>query len=550
MQKGDQQLGTPQVPYKNTQATIEALTGIAEGAIAYATDTDKLGTYDGAAWTWITSGGVTSVNGQTGVVTLDQDDVGDGSTYKQYSATDKTKLSGIETGADVTDIGNVGAALNGASADTPLDADTFNFWDAVDAVLKKITWANVKATLKTYFDTLYAAISHTHTHASTTGQTVNDHHNEDHTHGGTPTQQLTQANTHQSPDTDAGTTSLHHTLGTGANQSAAGNHNHSGVYEPADSDLTAIAGLAPSNDDIIQRKAGAWTNRTLSQLSTDMTELTQDVVGDMVTGNTETGISVTYDDTAGKLNFDAQTAGDARYALIAKGVTNGDSHDHNGGDGAAITDANLSTSDITTNDVSTSKHGFTPKAPNDTTKFLRGDAAWAVPSQYMELISDTTLGADGTFDLTSIPATYKHLQLYFTLRTDRAAAADKIKLVVNNDTGNNYETTLFYWYHSNTYGTEIASAVAYAYIAYVPGNTALASSFSGGVIILADYANTSYKKFIQARSGMVQSTAIHPEIYDSSMMWLSTSAISRLTITPNLGTNFKTGSRVTLYGIK
>jgi hypothetical protein len=43
-----------------------------------------------------------------------------------------------------------------------------------------------------------------------------------------------------------------------------------------------------------------------------------------------------------------------------------------------ITDANLSTSDITTNDVTTSKHGFVPKAPNDTTKFLRGDGTWAV----------------------------------------------------------------------------------------------------------------------------------------------------------------------------
>ena len=45
-----------------------------------------------------------------------------------------------------------------------------------------------------------------------------------------------------------------------------------------------------------------------------------------------------------------------------------------------VTDANLSTSDITTNDVSTAKHGFAPKAPNDTAKFLRGDGTWAVPS--------------------------------------------------------------------------------------------------------------------------------------------------------------------------
>jgi len=45
-----------------------------------------------------------------------------------------------------------------------------------------------------------------------------------------------------------------------------------------------------------------------------------------------------------------------------------------------VTDANLTTTDITTNDVSTSKHGFAPKAPNDTTKFLRGDGTWAVPA--------------------------------------------------------------------------------------------------------------------------------------------------------------------------
>jgi hypothetical protein len=37
---------------------------------------------------------------------------------------------------------------------------------------------------------------------------------------------LTQANSHASPDTDSASSALHHTLGTGANQAAAGNHAH------------------------------------------------------------------------------------------------------------------------------------------------------------------------------------------------------------------------------------------------------------------------------------------------------------------------------------
>jgi len=52
--------------------------------------------------------------------------------------------------------------------------------------------------------------------------------------------------------------------------------------------------------------------------------------------------------------------------------------DHAIGNGT-ITEAHLSISDNTTKDVSTSAHGFCPKAPNDDAKFLCGDASWDYP---------------------------------------------------------------------------------------------------------------------------------------------------------------------------
>lgn len=84
-------------------------------------------------------------------------------TTASFTTTKDTKLTGIEALADVTDAGNVGSSIHGAAAKTTLvDADEVSLIDsAASNVLKRITWANVKAVLKAYLDTLYPPLART-----------------------------------------------------------------------------------------------------------------------------------------------------------------------------------------------------------------------------------------------------------------------------------------------------------------------------------------------------------------------------------------------------
>ena len=71
---------------------------------------------------------------------------------------------------------------------------------------------------------------------------------------------------------------------------------------------------------------------------------------------------------------------------------------------SAVNDASLVTTDITTNNVSITKHGFAPKAPNDVTKFLNGAGAYTQPSALATLVADL-LFTDATYDIGKVGAT-------------------------------------------------------------------------------------------------------------------------------------------------
>lgn len=69
------------------------------------------------------------------------------------------EFDAIESAMAAAEAVNITAPIIAASTSktTPVDADVLPILDSAAAnILKKVTWVNIKATLKTYFDTLYA----------------------------------------------------------------------------------------------------------------------------------------------------------------------------------------------------------------------------------------------------------------------------------------------------------------------------------------------------------------------------------------------------------
>lgn len=105
------------------------------------------------------------------------------STDKRYvtdaQITKVNNTSGTNTGDET--ISTLGTKISGStSKTTPVDADVIALSDsAASNILKKLSWANIKGTLKIYFDTLYAIVGHTHTSTNITDFDVEVSNNTD-----------------------------------------------------------------------------------------------------------------------------------------------------------------------------------------------------------------------------------------------------------------------------------------------------------------------------------------------------------------------------------
>ena len=171
------------------------------------------------------------------------------------------------------------------------------------------------------------------------------------------------------------------------------------------------------------------------------------------------------------------------------------------------------------------------------------------PFSSYESIETVTVGAGGAANITfsSIPATYKHLQVRGIVRSTRALSQAGLILRLNSDTGNNYS-----WHFLIANGSSVSSGntsglPSFMYLGEQPAGDATSGVFGSVIIDILDYTNTNKYKTVRTLSGQDRSGSGEVGIISGS--WRNTNTITSLTISEDVS-SIAQFSSVGLYGIK
>ena len=175
----------------------------------------------------------------------------------------------------------------------------------------------------------------------------------------------------------------------------------------------------------------------------------------------------------------------------------------------------------------------------------------ASTNSYESIATVTVTTAVSSISFSSIPSTFKHLQIRGIARSANAAAAEQGKLQMNGDT-----SASNYAFHSlkgngsaasaEGYGTGVVAGVAGVF--RITANTAGSNIFGVTVVDILDYTNTNKYKTVRILTGQDQNGS--GDIQFNSGLWLNTAAVTSLTLTMQGSGNFMQYSSFALYGIK
>lgn len=174
-------------------------------------------------------------------------------------------------------------------------------------------------------------------------------------------------------------------------------------------------------------------------------------------------------------------------------------------------------------------------------------SAAAIPTSFESIATYTSTGSAGDIEFTSIPGTYKHLQLRGLLRTNDSGSFNNQALRFNGDTGSNYSLHRMVGNQTTVTANATTNIGSINDFMRAISDNQAANTFSAVIIDILDYADTNKYKVIRVLNG--QDINGSGEIILVSGLWESTSAITSLKILPSGGTAI-TNSTFALYGIK
>jgi hypothetical protein len=178
-----------------------------------------------------------------------------------------------------------------------------------------------------------------------------------------------------------------------------------------------------------------------------------------------------------------------------------------------------------------------------------GKTASTISTASYESIATVTVGSGGqsNIEFTSIPSTFKHLQIRGILKsTVSAADTDYGFFTFNSDTGSNYAYHRFQG-NGSTDGSNGNSPNNEGVLGYIVPSTGRTNIFGTFIMDILDYASTSKIKTAKSLSGLDNNGSGIVEFTSAS--WRNTSAINSIKFISQTG-NLAQYSSLALYGIK
>jgi hypothetical protein len=174
-------------------------------------------------------------------------------------------------------------------------------------------------------------------------------------------------------------------------------------------------------------------------------------------------------------------------------------------------------------------------------------AGGAAAGAYEQIATQVLTTATNTITFSSIPSTYKHLQLRVAGQGSSGLQYEVPILQFNGDTGLNYANHYLVGDGGSvTSGAETSTGSIYA--GYWPSTGNGASNFGLSIIDILDYSLTSKNKTVRYLSGFTFTNA-NRSMRLGSGHWRNTAAVASIAIKPLASSTFSVGSRFSLYGI-